>query len=66
MMVGTGEEQTQQRLLDWGRQLAEEELVTMKMPRMVVVLLLAPRQGFGVCPDFHRMKAEARPEQKRG
>lgn len=66
MMVGTGEEQTQQRLLDWGRQLAEEELVTMmKMPRMVVVLLLALRQGFGVCPDFRRMKAEARPEQKR-
>jgi hypothetical protein len=66
MMVEIGEEQTQQRLLGWDRQLAEEELVTMmKMPRMLAVLLLVLRQGFGICPDFHRMKAEARPGQKR-
>lgn len=65
MMVGTGEEQTQQRLLDRDRQLAEEELVTtMKLARMVVVLLVV-RQGFGVYPDFRRMKAEARLGQKR-
>lgn len=60
-MVGTGEEQTQQRLLDWDRQLAEEELVTtMKLARMLVV-----RQVFGIYPDFRRMKAEARPGQRR-